>query len=149
MFRKKRETAERIASERFKTLIDASTTVEGRLDISESVRIDGKVIGSINVEPGTKGTVAVADGAVIRGDINAFRVLVAGQVQGNIQAIERVELLSSAQVYGDITYGSLGVAHGAKVAGMLVELAQSNDASTKADALLRTARATGDEVSGA
>jgi cytoskeletal protein CcmA (bactofilin family) len=142
----RRKAGERLAGERFMTLIDASATVDGRLEFRESVRIDGQVVGSVRLAAGSAATVAVAEGAVVRGDIDGHRVLVAGQVHGNIRASERVELFGTAQVCGDITYGSIGIAHGARVAGMLVELDRSDDASSRTDALIRSARATGDEA---
>jgi len=140
MFSKNRDTQEALAAERFRTVIDASTTIDGRLNLKESARIDGRVIGDVNLESGSKATVAIAATGVVRGDITAHRVLVAGQVQGNIQATERVELLSSAQVSGDITYGSISIAHGARVVGLLVEVTQSSEASGKTDAVIRAAR---------
>jgi cytoskeletal protein CcmA (bactofilin family) len=143
MFGKKR-IEESFAVERFKTLIDSSTTIDGRMNFGNSVRIDGKVHGNLNIEPGCKGTIAVGPGAEVRGDINAYRVLVAGTVQGNIQASERVELLSSARVSGDIAFGSISIVHGARVIGLLVEVSKSNDASeTTSDLLSRSARTAG------
>jgi cytoskeletal protein CcmA (bactofilin family) len=142
----KRKAGGQLAGERFMTLIDASATVEGRLEYRESLRIDGRVIGSVRLETGSTATVAIAEGAVVRGDIDGHRVLVAGQVHGNIRATERVELFGTAQVCGDIAYGSISVAHGARVAGMLLELDRCDDASSKTDAVIRSARASGDEA---
>jgi len=142
MFGKKR-IEESFSVERFKTLIDSSTTIDGRMNFGNSVRIDGKVHGNLIIEPGCKGTIAIGPGAEVRGDINAYRVLVAGTVQGNIQATERVELLSSARVSGDIAYGSISILHGARVIGLLVEVSKSNDASETTDILIRTARTAG------
>ncbi len=142
----KQKTGGQLAGEHFMTLIDASTTIDGRLEYRESLRIDGKVIGSVRVEAGSTGTVAIAEGAVVRGDIDGHRVLVAGQVHGNIRARERVELFGTAQVCGDIAYGSISMAHGARVAGMLLELERCDDASSRTDALIRSARANGDEA---
>lgn len=139
----KRRIEETFSVERFKTLIDSSTTIDGRMNFGNSVRIDGKVHGNLNVEPGSKGTIAVGLGAEVRGDINAYRVLVAGTVQGNIQAAERVELLSTARVSGDITYGSISISHGARVIGLLVEISKSNDASETTDTVIRSARTVG------
>jgi cytoskeletal protein CcmA (bactofilin family) len=120
MFSKNRDTREALAAEQFRTVIDSTTTIDGRLNVKESVRI--------------------ASTGAVRGDITAHRVLVAGQIQGNIQAVERVELLSTAQVSGDITYGSISIAHGAKVVGLLVEVNQSSEASGKTEAVIRAAR---------
>jgi Integral membrane protein CcmA involved in cell shape determination len=148
MFGKKR-IEESFSVERFKTLIDSSTTIDGRMNFGNSVRIDGKVHGNLIIEPGCKGTIAIGPGAEVRGDINAYRVLVAGTVHGNIQATERVELLSSARVSGDIAYGSISISHGARVIGLLVEVSKSNDASETTDILIRTARTAGGSQSSA
>jgi len=142
MFGKKR-IEESFSVERFKTLIDSATTIDGRMNFGNSVRVDGKVHGNLTMEPGCKGTIAIGPGAEVRGDINAYRVLVAGTIQGNIQASERVELLSSARVSGDIAYGSISVSHGARIIGLLVEISKSKDASETTDVLIRTARTVG------
>jgi cytoskeletal protein CcmA (bactofilin family) len=70
-------------------------------------------------------------------------MLVAGEVHGNIRAKERVELFGTAQVCGDIASGSISIAHGAQVAGMLLELHRCDDASSKTDAVIRSSRANG------
>jgi len=147
MFGNKR-VEETFSVERFKTLIDSTTTIDGRMNFGDSVRIDGKVHGNLTMEPGCNGTIAVGPGAEIRGDISAHRVLVAGIVQGNIQATERVELLSSARVSGDIAYGSISIVHGAKVIGLLVEISKNNDAAETTDLLIRTARTVGGNANG-
>jgi cytoskeletal protein CcmA (bactofilin family) len=147
MFGNKR-LEESFSVERFKTLIDSTTTIDGRMSFGDSVRIDGKVHGNLTMEPDCNGTIAVGPGAEIRGDISAYRVLVAGTVQGNIQATERVELLSGARVSGDIAYGSISIVHGAKVIGLLVEISKNNDASETTDLLIRTARTAGGSPGG-
>lgn len=141
MFSKRREPAEALASERFGTVIDESARIEGRLEIAESVRIDGKILGTVQLAKESKASVAIAESGVVQGDIHAYRVLVAGQVLGNIHALERVELLPSARVSGDISYGSISIAHGAKVAGLLIDAGERDGASQATDAAIRSARA--------
>jgi cytoskeletal protein CcmA (bactofilin family) len=54
------------------------------------------------------------------GDIHAFRVLVAGKVQGNIYATELVVVDTGAQIQGDITYSQIKMAQAVKHQGMLI-----------------------------
>jgi cytoskeletal protein CcmA (bactofilin family) len=110
-----------LAIDAFKTVIDAATVMEGRIIFAESIRIDGKVIGNLQVEPGATGSVAVAPGATVCGDIVAHRVLVAGTVQGNIHSTEIVQLMNGARVTGDISYAAITIAHGAIVNGSLTD----------------------------
>jgi cytoskeletal protein CcmA (bactofilin family) len=52
----------------------------------------------------------------------ASRIVVAGKVSGNIYAYERVELLASALVQGDIKYASMAVEHGARLLGLMLQI---------------------------
>jgi cytoskeletal protein CcmA (bactofilin family) len=52
----------------------------------------------------------------------ASRIIVAGKVSGNIYAYERVELMASALVQGDIKYASMAVEHGARLLGLMLQI---------------------------
>jgi cytoskeletal protein CcmA (bactofilin family) len=106
--------------ESFETIVGPATEVHGRLVANESLRIDGSVIGNIEARQGKNVSIALGRTGFVQGDIYAFRVLVAGRVEGNIYASERVELHEGAEVRGDITYGQLGIEHGAKLNGLMI-----------------------------
>lgn len=106
--------------ESFETIIGPATEVHGRLVAHESLRIDGTVVGNIEARQDKKVSIALGRTGLVQGDISAFRVLVAGRVEGNIYATERVELHDGAEVRGDITYGQLGIEHGAKLNGLMI-----------------------------
>ncbi|NDC66349.1 MAG: polymer-forming cytoskeletal protein [Burkholderiaceae bacterium] len=91
--------------ESFQTMVGEATEIHGRLVASESLRIDGKVIG--NVETSQDGVVSIAVGknGLVQGDIYAYRVIIAGRVEGNVYCTERVELHNGSVVHGDVTYG--------------------------------------------
>jgi cytoskeletal protein CcmA (bactofilin family) len=79
-------------------------------------RIDGKVVGNIETIKDNKVTVAIGATGEVSGDITAYRVMVAGKVEGNIYAAERVEFHKDSVVHGDISYGSIAIEHGAHLA---------------------------------
>jgi cytoskeletal protein CcmA (bactofilin family) len=87
----------------------------------DSVRIDGKVIGDIQASQSNRATVAIGPTGEVIGHISAFRVIVAGKVEGNITALERVELSHDCLVQGDISYGSINVQHGARLQGLIIQ----------------------------
>lgn len=93
--------------------------MDGNLLLRSSVRVDGVVNGNILQEDAHDATVAIAKGATVTGDIRAKHVIVSGTLRGNIFTSDRVELLDTAFVTGDITYGSLGMQVGARVDGKL------------------------------
>jgi cytoskeletal protein CcmA (bactofilin family) len=65
------------------------------------------------------------------GDIHAQHVIVSGKLVGNIFATERVELLSKSVVEGQINYGTIGIAVGAKIQGTLNQVASNGEKPLK------------------
>jgi len=113
--------------ESFQTMIGEATEIHGRLVASESLRIDGKVIG--NVETSQDGVVSIAVGknGLVQGDIYAYRVIIAGRVEGNVYCTERVELHNGAIVHGDVTYGQIGIEPGARLNGLMISRSKDLD----------------------
>lgn len=55
----------------------------------------------------------------IIGDITTDSAIIAGEVKGNIEAVDFLELHSTSIVYGDIVYGTLEIHSGAIINGTL------------------------------
>jgi cytoskeletal protein CcmA (bactofilin family) len=147
MFSKKKTNSTPLVNshERFDTLIGRQTEIKGTMRIVQSVRIDGKVIGNIEAPKDQAITVVIGQDGEVQGDVIASRVIVAGKVAGNIDAHERVELLSSALVQGDVKYGSIAVEHGARLLGLLlqVDASQPQGQTDHAQDAIRKAQTTG------
>jgi cytoskeletal protein CcmA (bactofilin family) len=107
--------------ESFDTLIGAATRIEGRMVVNKSIRLDGTIEGSIESPNDNQVTVAIGHTGLVHGDVRAHRVLVNGQVDGNIYAREKCELHETSKVKGDIHYGLLGIEHGAEILGLMVK----------------------------
>jgi cytoskeletal protein CcmA (bactofilin family) len=82
----------------------------------ESLFIEGSVQGSINL-PDSRVTVG-QDGRVTAG-IVAANIVVMGQVNGNLTAMDRVEIRAQASVTGDATAPRISVEDGAFLNGRL------------------------------
>jgi len=95
------------------TIIAAGLTFEGKIEGSGHVRISGRFKGDVHVD----GTLTVESGAHLAGAVRAGSVVVAGEIEGNIEGAQRVELHQSGVVNGDISAGSLTVADGARMRG--------------------------------
>ena len=112
----------------FETIIGLKTTIYGRVATEVSLRIDGKIVGNIEAvahkgeAPPTQVAIAIGDGARVTGDIRANRILIAGSVEGNVYASERLELLDGARVIGDITYGEITVSKKSFHQGIMVSV---------------------------
>lgn len=96
-------------------ILDVDAAMQGTLTFRDPVnlRINGKFDGKLE----TKGTLMIGENAVVDADISGESISVAGRVNGDITAGERLDLKSPAQVTGDITTPMLSVESGAKLDG--------------------------------
>ena len=97
--------------ERFRTssIIGKGAEFKGTLKDEESIRIDGKFEGKIQVE----GNVIVGGDAIVKANIQAKSVSIGGKVIGDINSEERVELFSSGSLEGKVKASDLTIAEGA------------------------------------
>ncbi len=121
LFNKTKKMNSSDSLESFDTLIGAATRIEGRMVVNKSIRLDGTIEGSIESSTDNQVTVAIGHSGLVHGDVRAHRVLVNGQVDGNIYAREKCELHETSKVKGDIHYGLLGIEHGAEILGLMVK----------------------------
>jgi cytoskeletal protein CcmA (bactofilin family) len=97
------------------SVIAPELTIEGKIEGTGNVRIAGRFKGDINVN----GNLNIEPSAHVTGQVQAKAVVVAGELQGNIVAAERVELHESGVVNGDVKAGSLSVAAGSRMRGQV------------------------------
>ena len=98
------------------SLLDSQLTVTGDISTVGSLRIDGRVEGSILKSD----TVVLGVGATMSGDIHAREVVIGGALSGNVVATDRVELQATAIVTGDITAQVVLVQEGGVVNGRVL-----------------------------
>lgn len=91
------------------TIIGKGTVVEGNMQVQNSLRIDGKVVGDIK----TTDTVIVGKEGEVEGHVHAKHILMAGTVKGNMSASGKMFLESTASICGDIKASQLVVDEGA------------------------------------
>jgi cytoskeletal protein CcmA (bactofilin family) len=84
------------------------TTVEGKITGGASVGIDGLVKGEMNISS----KVIVGETGEIKGNIKADDIIVAGKVNGNIEARNILEAQPTGQIFGDINANRLMIADG-------------------------------------
>jgi len=94
--------------------IGKSLVVKGEVTGSESLYIDGKVEGSINL-PGNR--VTVGRNGQVAANILAREVVVLGKVRGNINASDRVDIRSEGSLTGDVAAARISIEDGAYFKG--------------------------------
>ena len=75
--------------------IGKSLVIKGEVTGSESLYIDGRVEGSINL---SGNRVTVGRNGVVAANINAREIVVLGKVRGNLTASDRVDIRKGGQV---------------------------------------------------
>jgi cytoskeletal protein CcmA (bactofilin family) len=95
------------------TFIGPNVTIEGTISGSERVVVEGTVRGQINIAA----DLLVGTKARIEATVHARNVTVEGKLNGDISADDRVELVASATVDGNIKAPKIIVAEGAKFRG--------------------------------
>ena len=101
------------------SLIGAGTVIQGNINFSGGLRIDGTVNGNITAEDGSHSMLVVSDQAKIAGEVRAAHLVVNGTITGPVFATQLLELQPKARVTGDVVYAAIEMHHGAVVAGML------------------------------
>ena len=98
-------------------LLGHDTRFEGTIRFSGTLRIDGVVVGDIHSEPGSGSMLVVHQSATVTGNIVSDSVLISGRVEGNITALERVDIFRSGTLKGDVRTGDIMIEGGADFEG--------------------------------
>jgi len=107
------------------TYVAPSTKIVGTISGSGSYIFCGSVEGDCDID----GPVTLADGGHWRGTLRATDIIVAGEVDGDVIAKQRVELAGSARVSGSLSGNSVAVAEGAVIDGE-ISVASGEPAAT-------------------
>ena len=90
--------------------IGKSLVIKGEVTGSESLYIDGRVEGSINL---AGNRVTVGCNGVVSANINAREIVVLGKVRGNLTASDRVDIRSDGSLTGDVVAARISIEDGA------------------------------------
>lgn len=109
--KKKRRTLDKLGG--ISTVIGADSKFEGNFSGEENFVIYGKVEGNCDLA----GTVVVEENANWKGNIMAENVIIAGQVEGEVVARNKLELAPTAKIIGDLMGPIIAIAEGAVIQG--------------------------------
>ncbi len=101
-------------AEKMMSFVGSQSEFRGELTVMGTLRMDGAVIGTVQAEE-----VILSEAAIIKGDIQAMKIIVGGEVEGNIRAPELVEIRSKGKVRGDIFTNNLLVMEGGEFNGKI------------------------------
>ncbi len=90
--------------------IGKSLVIKGEVTGSESLYIDGRVEGSINL---SGNRVTIGRNGVVSANISAREIVVLGKVRGNLTASDRVDIRSDGSLTGDVVAARISIEDGA------------------------------------
>ncbi len=96
--------------------IGKSVIIKGELSGSEDLTIEGQVDGKIELN---NNVLTIGTNAKIKAQVFAKTVVVLGEVTGNINASEKVDIRDNGSVDGDITSPKVAIAEGAHFRGAI------------------------------
>ncbi len=101
-----------------KSFLDNSILIKGDLNFSDTLEIQGSVVGNIFSDSSSISFLIIGKNSEITGDIVSSHVFVSGKVIGNISA-NHIEIEETARIIGSVNYKSIEVHSGAKIDGSM------------------------------
>jgi cytoskeletal protein CcmA (bactofilin family) len=103
-------TSAPVASAQDQATIGKSLVIKGEVAGSESLYVDGRIEGSINL-PGNR--VTIGRNGVVSANITAREIVVLGKVRGNMIASDRVDIRNEGSLTGDVVAQRISIEDGA------------------------------------
>lgn len=98
---------------KIRSALGPGTVIQGKLSFDTPVRIDGKLSGEIY---STKALV-VGETGDIQADVQVSTLVILGKVRGTVKATEKIEILKSGELIGDVVTGAISIEEGARFSG--------------------------------
>jgi cytoskeletal protein CcmA (bactofilin family) len=107
-------SAQSTSSSRGSASISQGIRIKGEVTGSEDLYIDGIVEGKLNL---ANGSLTIGPNGHVKADVNAREVIVRGQIEGKVSGRDRVQLLGTGQINGEVQTERLAIEEGASLRG--------------------------------
>jgi cytoskeletal protein CcmA (bactofilin family) len=96
--------------------IGKAVKIIGQIFTKEDLNVDGDVEGTIE---STDNKVTIGTTGRVQASVKAREVVIFGQVQGNVEAADKVDIRREAKLVGDITTARISIEDGALFKGSI------------------------------
>jgi cytoskeletal protein CcmA (bactofilin family) len=118
-------------STRIDTLLGKTARVDGDLEFSGGLHLDGRVNGNVRSNAEDGGALSVSESGFIEGNVEVTNIVMNGTVNGDMHARDRLVLGGSARVNGNVHYGVIEMAPGAVITGKLIPIGKDQPGSSE------------------
>ena len=112
----------KVTSTRIDTLLGRTANLQGDLEFSGGLHLDGRVNGNVRSTETDGGALSVSESGLIEGRVEVTSIVMNGTVNGDMVARDRLVLGEKARVNGNVYYGVIEMASGAVITGKLIPL---------------------------
>jgi cytoskeletal protein CcmA (bactofilin family) len=88
--------------------LGADAEVSGKLSFATATRIEGKLKGEIR----SSDVLVVGPSAVVQATVRADRLIILGEVHGEVQGANRIQICAGGKLYGDVETRGLVIDEG-------------------------------------
>jgi cytoskeletal protein CcmA (bactofilin family) len=118
-------------STRIDTLLGKTARVDGDLEFSGGLHLDGRVNGNVRSSAEDGGALSVSESGFIEGNVEVTNIVMNGTVNGDMHARDRLVLGGSARVNGNVHYGVIEMAPGAVITGKLIPIGKEQPGTSE------------------
>ncbi|HEX2671637.1 MAG TPA: polymer-forming cytoskeletal protein [Polyangiaceae bacterium] len=93
------------------SVVGSGTRITGRISGSGALRIEGLVVGDINVN----GETELSEGSSVEGNLHGESLEIAGSLLGDARASGAIAVRSSAKIRGELRGAEISIEAGARV----------------------------------
>jgi cytoskeletal protein CcmA (bactofilin family) len=133
MFGRRKRTSTRID-----TLLGKTANLNGDLEFTGGLHLDGRVNGNVRSSAEDGGALSVSESGFIEGKVEVTNIVMNGTVNGDMCARERLVLGGKARVNGNVYYGVIEMAPGAVITGKLIPLSNGAAAADSSESAAET-----------
>ena len=95
------------------TMIGPDAVLNGSIKLEQGLIVYGKVLGDIK----TRGSIRIALGAMVEGNVTGASIVLGGKVVGHLKSEGAVTLKKTSELKGNISYRKLHIEDGAQFQG--------------------------------
>ena len=95
------------------TMIGPDAVLNGSIKLEQGLIVYGKVLGDIK----TRGSIRIALGAMVEGNVTGASIVLGGKVIGHLKSEGAVTLKKTSELKGNISYRKLHIEDGAQFEG--------------------------------
>jgi cytoskeletal protein CcmA (bactofilin family) len=120
------------------TLIGPTVIIRGDIDFSGGLHLEGRITGNLLLREGGDARLDMIAGSEVEGEVRAQHASINGRVRGDVRVAGALVLGPKAVVEGNVHYGTIEMALGARITGKMVPRATQAPGGPAGDPSLKS-----------